>query len=121
LPIQYALSYPDRLPNPALPRLDWDNFSSLTFQQPDMAKFPCLRLAIEAGNRGGTYPAALCAADEVAVDLFLQEKIRFTDIPVIVEKALEKHNSVSHPTLDDIKTADKWARETALTIIGGNG
>ncbi|MGD0780248.1 MAG: 1-deoxy-D-xylulose-5-phosphate reductoisomerase [Dehalococcoidales bacterium] len=120
LPIQYALSYPDRLPNTILPNLDWSNFADLTFQQPDMTKFPCLRLAIEAGNRGGTYPAVLCAADEVAVDLFLQEKIRFTDIPIIVEKTLEKHSSVSHPTLDDIKAADKWARETALKIIGGN-
>ncbi len=120
LPIQYALSYPRRLPNPTLPRLDWSDFSNLEFRQPDIAKFPCLRLAIEAGKKGGTYPAVLCAADEVAVALFLKEKIRFMDIPVIVEKALEKHNSVSHPALDDILAADKWARQTALEISGGN-
>ncbi len=120
LPIQYALSYPDRLPNADLPRLDWDNFADLNFQQPDMAKFPCLRLAIEAGKRGDAYPAVLCAADEVAVDLFLQGKIRFLDIATIVEKTLEKHESVPSPSLDDIKAVDKWARETALKIAGGN-
>jgi 1-deoxy-D-xylulose-5-phosphate reductoisomerase len=120
LPIQYALSYPDRLPNPRLPRLDWDDFSGLSFQPPDMAKFPCLRLAIEAGVNGGTYPAVLCAADEVAVDLFLREKVRFTDIPVIVARTLERHNSISRPALDDIKAADNWARETTLKFAGGD-
>jgi 1-deoxy-D-xylulose-5-phosphate reductoisomerase len=121
LPIQYALSYPDRLPNADLPSLDWSNFSSLTFRQPDMTKFPCLRLAIEAGEKGGTYPAALCAADEVAVDLFLREKMKLTDIPRIIEAVLAKHRGQSHPSLDDIKAADGWARETALKIAGGNG
>jgi 1-deoxy-D-xylulose-5-phosphate reductoisomerase len=120
LPIQYALSYPERLPNTELPRLDWSNFADLTFQQPDVAKFPCLRLAIEAGKRGGTYPAVLCAADDIAVDSFLQGKIRFLDIAGIVEKTLEKHESVPSPSLDNIKAVDKWARETALKIIGGN-
>ena len=119
LPIQYALSYPRRLPNSNLPRLDWDNFSDLVFEQPDIAKFPCLGLALDAGNKGGTYPAVLCAADEVAVDLFLQEKIRFTDIPRIVGQVLEKHNGVSRPSLEDIMAADKWARQTALSLIGG--
>jgi 1-deoxy-D-xylulose-5-phosphate reductoisomerase len=119
LPIQYALSYPDRLSNDDIPRLDWDNLSSLTFRQPDMAKFPSLRLAIEAGKKGGTCPAVLCAADEVAVDLFLNEKIRFTDIPAIVEKTLEEHDSVAHPALDDVLAADEWARRTALEIGGG--
>jgi crotonobetainyl-CoA:carnitine CoA-transferase CaiB-like acyl-CoA transferase len=68
LPIQYALSYPERLPNPHLSRLDWDNLKRLTFEQPDFDTFPCLKLASEAGRKGGTYPAVLCAADEVAVD-----------------------------------------------------
>ena len=119
LPIQYALSYPRRLPNSNLPHLDWDNFSGLTFEQPDMVKFPCLRLAIEAGNKGGAYPAGLCAADEVAVDLFLSQRIGFTDISRIVGQVLERHRSVSRPSLDDIMAADKWARETALGLIGG--
>src|SRR4030042_1723200 len=121
LPIQYALSYPDRLPNADLPCLDWDNFPNLVFEQPDSAKFPCLRLALNAGNKGGTYPAVLCAADEVAVDLFLREKIRFTDIPRIIDKVLEKHGNISRPSLDDILAADKWARQTASGLIGGKG
>jgi 1-deoxy-D-xylulose-5-phosphate reductoisomerase len=119
LPIQYALSYPNRLPNTALPHFNWSNFADLTFLQPDMAKFPCLRLAIEAGKKGGTYPAVLCAADEVAVGLFLKEKIRFTDIPRIVSSVLDKHNNQRHPSLDDIKAADNWARKTALEISRG--
>jgi 1-deoxy-D-xylulose-5-phosphate reductoisomerase len=118
LPIQYALSYPDRIPNPDLPRLDWSRFSSLAFEQPDMAKFPCLGLAVAAGKRGGTYPAVLCAADEVAVDFFLSRRIKFTDIPRIIDQALEKHSGVSHPAIDDIMSADKWARETALGLAG---
>jgi 1-deoxy-D-xylulose-5-phosphate reductoisomerase len=119
LPIQYALSYPDRLPNPVLPRLSWANFNDLTFRQPELTKFPCLRLAIEAGKKGGTYPAALCAADEVAVALFLKEKIRFMDIPRIVSGVLDKHNNKNRPSIGDIKAADKWARQTALEITGG--
>jgi 1-deoxy-D-xylulose-5-phosphate reductoisomerase len=120
LPIQYALSYPDRLPNDILPSFDWADFVDLTFAQPDIGRFPCLRLAIEAGKKGGTYPAVLCAADEVAVELFLKEQLRFIDIPVIVEKVLAEHASVDHPSLDAIKSADRWAREVALKIAGGN-
>jgi len=120
LPIQYALSYPDRLPNETLPAFDWADFGDLTFAQPDITKFPCLRLGIEAGKKGGTYPAVLCAADEVAVRLFSQEKIRFTDIPIIVEKVLGKHDGVFSPSLEAIKAADNWARETAYKIAGGN-
>ncbi|MBN1161908.1 MAG: 1-deoxy-D-xylulose-5-phosphate reductoisomerase [Dehalococcoidales bacterium] len=114
LPIRYALTYPNRLPNNDLPGLDWDNFSDLEFRQPDIKKFPCLSLAIAAGKKGGTFPAVLCAADEVAVGLFLREKIGFTDIPRVVDKVLQKHDNVSSPSLDDILAADKWARQTAL-------
>jgi 1-deoxy-D-xylulose-5-phosphate reductoisomerase len=113
-PIQYALSYPDRLPNDKLPRLDWGNFNGLEFRQPDIEKFPCLSLAIEAGKKGGTCPAVLCAADEVAVDLFLKEKIGFMDIPRVVDDVLQKHDIVPRPSIDDILAADKWARQTAL-------
>jgi len=120
LPIQYALSYPDRLANPDLPRLDWSNFSQLTFQQPDMARFPCLRLAIEAGRKGGTYPAVLCAADEVAVDLFLSRRIGFVDIARLVEQVLERHRQVSRPSVEELMAADTWARETVLGLIRGD-
>jgi 1-deoxy-D-xylulose-5-phosphate reductoisomerase len=120
LPIQYALSYPDRFANPDLPRIDWSNFSQLTFQQPDVARFPCLRLAIEAGRKGGTYPAVLCAADEVAVDLFLSRRIGFVDIARLVEQVLERHRQVSHPSVEEIMAADTWARETVLGLIRGD-
>ena len=120
LPIQYALSYPERLPNPELPRLNWDSLSRLTFEQPDFSRFPCLNLAIEAGRKGGTYPAVLCAADEVAVELFLSQRIKFTDIAYLVKQTLEQHQPVAHPTLEEILAADAWAREkvTQLTTEG---
>jgi 1-deoxy-D-xylulose-5-phosphate reductoisomerase len=119
LPIQYALSYPERFPNSSLPRLDWNKVKSLNFEQPNFEVFPCLKLAIEAGKRGGTYPAALCAADEVAVDRFLKNQIRFTDIPNIIEQTLQEHHNEEHPDLETILRADGWARETALKLISG--
>ena len=114
LPIQYALSYPERLPNPKLPRLDWENIKELNFEAPDFKTFPCLKLAIEAGKKGGTYPAALCGADEVSVELFLSGRIKFTDIAKLVEGALESHKAISHPALEEILAADSWAREKVL-------
>jgi 1-deoxy-D-xylulose-5-phosphate reductoisomerase len=120
LPIQYALSYPERIANPRLPRLDWANLSSLTLAQPDPDKFPCLRLAIEAGKKGGTCPAVLSAADEVAVELFLSERIRFVDMARIVERVLEQHQGVAHPGLEEIMAADAWARERVLKLVSGD-
>jgi 1-deoxy-D-xylulose-5-phosphate reductoisomerase len=119
LPIQYALSYPDRLPNPHLPRLDWDEFADLTFTQPDLDAFPCLGLAIEAGRKGGTYPAVLCAADEVAVELFLSGRIGFVDIPALIERTLAQHQAVAHPSLEEVLAADVWAREEVLKMADG--
>jgi len=120
LPIQYALSYPERLPNPNLSRLNWDVMSNLTFEQADPDAFPCLRLAIEAGKKGGTYPAVLCAADEIAVDLFLSRRIKFTDIACLVEQVLGEHQAVACPTLDEIIAADTWAREMASRFVSGD-
>ena len=111
LPIQYALSYPERWTNPQLPRLDWNQINNLTFEQPDLAAFPCLRLAIEAGKKGGTYPAVLCATDEVAVELFLSGHIKFVDITNLVEETLSQHQVVNQPRLEEIIAADTWARE----------
>ncbi len=116
LPIQYALSYPERLPNPELPRLAWDNLKELTFEQPDLDRFPCFRLAVEAGRKGGTNPAVLCAADEVAIELFLSQAIKFTDIARLVEQALEEHQTIAHPTLEEILTVDAQAREKVLRL-----
>ena len=120
LPIQYALSYPERLANPQLPRLDWSRISSLTFEQPDLDTFPCLKLAIAAGKKRGTYPAVLCAADEVAVELFLSQRIKFTDIAKLVEQALEEHQVIAQPTLEEIMAADAWAREKVLQLATGD-
>jgi len=113
LPIQYALSYPQRWPNSELPRLDWSKIQSLNFQPVDYDKFPCLKLALDAGRLGGTYPAVLCAADEVAVELFLNHSISFTDIAGIVQKTLEQHQNTAQPSLEEILAADAWAREHA--------
>ncbi len=120
LPIQYALSYPERLPNPHLERLNWDVMSNLTFGQVDPDVFPCLSLAIEAGRKGGTYPAVLCAVDEVAVGLFLSRRLKFTDIARLVEQVLERHQMVACPDLDDIMAADGWSREMASRFVSGD-
>ena len=113
LPIQYALGYPDRHFNPDLPMMDWDRAMALNFEPPDLAKFPCLRLAREAGEKGGTYPAVLCAADEVAVEMFLSHWIGLLDIARLVEDALEHHRSTRRPSLDEVLEADAWARRHA--------
>jgi 1-deoxy-D-xylulose-5-phosphate reductoisomerase len=118
LPIQYALSYPERLANPDLPRLDWENIKELNFEPPDFDRFPCPKLAIEAGKKGGTYPAVLCAADETAVELFLSKRIKFTDIPRLVGQALDEHKSTTHPTLEEILAADSQARENVEKMVG---
>ena len=120
LPIQYALSYPKRWPNPGLPRLDWNKISSLDFEPIDYDRFPCLKLAVDAGKSGGTYPAVLCAADEVAVELFLNNRIGFTDIARIVKDTLDQHRSVNQPSLEEILSADTWARECAKRSSRGH-
>jgi len=120
LPIQYALSYPERLSNPQLPRLDWSRINNLTFEQPNFDAFPCLKLAIEAGEKEGSYPAVLCAADEVAVELFLSQRIKFIDIPNLIERVLEQHQVIVHPTLEEIMAADAWAREKVMQLITGD-
>ncbi|HEX76415.1 MAG TPA: 1-deoxy-D-xylulose-5-phosphate reductoisomerase [Dehalococcoidia bacterium] len=117
LPIQYALSYPKRLPNSKLPRLDLVQVNSLTFKPVNYANFPCLELALEAGRRGGTYPAVLCAADEIAIELFLAKHTSFPDIARIIARTISLHQGIANPTLDEILAADAWARETALQIV----
>ena len=118
LPIQYALSYPERLPNPQLPRINWPEITELTFESPDFDRFPCLKLAIEAGKRGGTYPSVLCAADESCVELFLAERIRFNDIARLIEQTLERHQPVANPAPEDIIAADDWATRKVLELVG---
>ncbi len=117
LPILYALVHPERLPLD-VPRLNLGEIGKLEFFAPDTEKFPCLRLAYEAGRRGGAAPAVLNAANEIAVALFLEEKIRFTDIPRILEKVLERSPAGSVDTLDQILAADAWARAEARAVAG---
>ena len=113
LPIQYALSHPERWENPALPKIDFDRLESLPFERIDLGQFPCLRLAIEAGIAGNTCPAVLSAADEIAVARFLRREIEFLDIPELLQSVMESHNPVAEPSLNDILAADAWAREVA--------
>jgi 1-deoxy-D-xylulose-5-phosphate reductoisomerase len=120
LPIQYALTYPERFTNEQLRKIDWKDIKAFTFEQPDFETFPCLRLAIEAGREGGTCPAVLCAADEAAVELFLARRIGFTDIARLVEQVLSRHESSHNPTLEEIMAADGWAREQVKQLTGGD-
>jgi 1-deoxy-D-xylulose-5-phosphate reductoisomerase len=110
LPIQCALTYPERLPAEAVPRVDLRRIGTLNFGTPDMNRYPCLKLTLEAGQRGGVFPAVLCAADEIAIQHFLAGHLRFTDIPKMIEGALEAHTGPANPTLDDILEADAAAR-----------
>ena len=116
-PIQYALSYPKRLANSRLPRIDLGRLNSLTFEAINYSMFPCLELALDAGKKGGTYPAVLCAADEIAVELFLKQHINFPGISEIIATTISLHQGTATPTLDEILAADAWARETALEVI----
>lgn len=109
VPIQYALSFPGRWKAPH-ERLDWSEISRLDFERPDTDKFPCLRLAYEAIDAAGTAPAILNAANEVAVDRFLDEEIGFTDIPRAVEEALMRLSVQADPSLDALVAADRKAR-----------
>jgi 1-deoxy-D-xylulose-5-phosphate reductoisomerase len=119
LPIQYALTYPERIENQSLPLLDLCQVKALTFMPVDQVRFRCLALAREAGMKGGTYPVVLSAADEVAVELFLTGRIGFSDIPRIVESALEAHKVVDKPSLEDIIEVDTQTRKLALQLSAG--
>ncbi|MDE2803302.1 MAG: 1-deoxy-D-xylulose-5-phosphate reductoisomerase [Chloroflexota bacterium] len=119
LPIQYAMFYPQRLPCEQAPRFDPIAAAALTFESMDPARYPCFVTALEAGHAGGTYPTVLSASDEVAIDAFLGGRISFGDIHGVVTAALDRHESIADPTLDEILAADAWARETARGIVGG--
>ena len=108
-PIQYALTYPERLTS-SLPPLDWTSVSRLDFMPPDRKKFPCIDLAYKAIEMGGTAPAVLNAADEIAVQAFLDRKIPFSGIPKLVAAALDAHNGKPADCLESITDADSWAR-----------
>jgi 1-deoxy-D-xylulose-5-phosphate reductoisomerase len=117
LPIQFALSYPDRLPVPR-PTLDLVKCGSLTFGELDRQRFRCAYLAMEAGRLGDTYPAAMNAADDVAVELFLSGMLRFDQIADVVAEVVERHIPSREPDLEAICAADAWAREASRRVAG---
>jgi len=116
IPIAYALTYPERIIND-LPSLNLIKTGNLEFYKPDIKKFPCLDIAYRAGICGGTAPVVLNAADEVVVSAFMNKKIRFVDLPKIIEKVLTFHSVMNNPSLDDILQADLWARRETEKII----
>jgi 1-deoxy-D-xylulose-5-phosphate reductoisomerase len=118
IPISYILAYPDRLPLTHLPSLDLAAAGQLTFLQPDFAKFPCLGLAYEALAHGGTCPAVLNAANEVAVASFLSGQIRFSDIAAVNRQVLEAHVTQPVTSLDVVLEADRWARARTYATLG---
>jgi len=117
LPIQYALTYPDRRPN-RFPRLDFTLWRQLDFHEPDFEKFVCLRLAYEALREGGTAPAVLNAANEEAVNAFLREAIRFDQISHFVDGALQQHQNHPRADFEGVLAADRWARDFVKQQIG---
>lgn len=116
LPIQYALTYPERLPLD-IPRLDFYKLGSFTFSEPDLDRFPCLRIAIESMRRGGNIPCAMNAANEVAVAAFLNGEIRFTDIPKVISGSIDRCSFIKEPDLGAVLDTDREIRETAADII----
>ena len=116
IPIQYALSYPYRIPL-NVDRLDLFKVATFTFREPDMEKFPCIRIAYESIARGGNIPCIMNAANEVAVAAFLRDKIKFTDIPSVIERTIEKSNFIAKPTIEDIFESDKEGRIFAKEFV----
>jgi 1-deoxy-D-xylulose-5-phosphate reductoisomerase len=116
--IQYALTYPDRLPT-NLPSLGLDKLATLEFSNPDLERFPCLRLAYEAMREGGTMPAALSAANEIAVASFLNRQTKFMDIPRVIEETMHAHKTQPCSSIEAVLEADRWARSKAERLTEG--
>ena len=116
-PIQYAVTWPDRVPN-TLPPLDFSTLGKLEFEIPRYEDFPAIKLARRAGETGGTLPAVMNAANEVAVAAFLNRHLRFPQIWETVAQVMDRHRTVAHPDLDAILAADQWARAEATAAIG---
>ena len=117
LPIQYALTYPERLPTD-LPFLDLENAMNLEFHPPDLERFPCVGFAYQAIETGGTAPAVLNAANEIAVAAYLEERIGFLQIPEVIGETLERHERREASDLETVLAADAWAREEAQKLVG---
>ncbi len=118
LPIHYALYYPERKHSREVPLLDLFKVRTLTFEEPDYDRFPCLAMAKEIAHCEDTTPCVLNAANEVVVEFFLRGAIKFVDIPTFIRKVVDLHQSITHPSLDDILDADRRAREAATDLLG---
>ncbi len=116
LPISYALNYPRRLPN-GLPELDLAEVGTLTFQEPDVERFPCLKYGYDALNQGGTMTTVLNAANESAVEAFIEQKISFKNIPQVIREVMDKHQVKEMESLEQVLQVDRWAREEAHRVI----
>jgi 1-deoxy-D-xylulose-5-phosphate reductoisomerase len=116
LPIQYALTYPERVPSDRV-QTHLARLGNLTFEEPDLERFPALNLAREAGEKGGTLPAVLNAANEIAVEAFCSGLLRFDQISEAVAAVMRQHQRLDHPTLDQILEADAGARREARSMI----
>lgn len=116
LPIQLALTYPERLPSPAQ-AVDFAQWNQLTFDQPDTDTFRCLALAYDAGKRGGTMPCVMNGANEIAVEAFLKGQISFLEIAQLVESVMNQHKTIPSPSLETIFETDSWARDTARNFL----
>jgi 1-deoxy-D-xylulose-5-phosphate reductoisomerase len=117
LPIQYALTYPNRVET-SLPKLSLKDLGGIAFEEPDRERFPCLDLAFEAVRRGGTVPAVLSAADEIAVAAFLDGRVGFSDIYPMLRDVMAAHEARSSETLEAVMEADRWARREAVRLVG---
>lgn len=115
LPIQYALSFPKRWPN-NFERINWFGLK-MNFEKPNLKRFPALQYALEAAKIGGSMTVVLNAADEIAVNLFLNKKIKFNNIPKIIERTMKRHKVIENPNLNQIFEVNKWARKEAMAIV----
>ena len=117
LPIQHALFYPDRLPNAKLRRFDPVKTKELTFRELDHDRYPCFRMALDHARRGGTWPSALCGADDGAVEAFLSGKISFREIEPLIRTSLLAHKSVTNPSLGQMQAASKWGKTQVNNLV----
>lgn len=115
IPISYALTYPRHV-STGLPPLDLEKVGDLSFKRPDIKRFKCLGLALKAAAKGGSMPAVLNGANEIAVDAFLKGMIGFLDIPELIEKTMDAHHNGPMETIEAVMAADRWARDTAVEI-----
>ena len=121
LPIQYALFYPERLPNMKLTRFDPIKTKELTFRELDHDRYPCFQMALDHAKKGGTWPSALCGADDGAVEAFLDGKISFREIEPLIRTSLLAHESVANPSLEQMQEASKWGKNEVKTLVNITG